>query len=425
MWLLDAATIELHEFPSSEAPLYAILSHTWGPEEVSFRDLRDDRDNACKKAGFAKIQRCCKKTLEDRLEWVWIDTCCIDKQSSAEVAESINSMYAWYRDATLCYAYLEDIPTGQLVRMVDIMDRSRWFTRGWTLQELIAPTKILFLNGDWDIIGKKYAKYLTNIQGLGNDKQHQLFLRRISDITGIPEDILDQTRELSEVCIATRMTWASQRQTTKEEDRAYCLMGLFDVNIPVIYGEGLEKAFRRLQIEIMNHSPDQTIFAWNYDMVAHERSWRGGLTAPSPQCFAGLRTIERCEIEKRTIRPFSMTNAGLSITLPVRNIENSVLDYEAILECRYVDGFRQQSGYIVIPLSRWNSSKESTLNQFLFDIGRMSWWNITIAQEGFKIFTGEVTEEFQYMDLFIIGEDQSRKVRERRRWLELRRLGLA
>jgi hypothetical protein len=172
----------------------------------------------------------------------------IDKTSSAELTEAINSMYSWYREAAVCYAYLSDVLTKDGIdienRSIGSFAKSRWFTRGWTLQELLAPTNVLFYDADWAEIGSKAE-----------------LCEDVSIITGIPSQALAGATHLGAFPIAERMSWASTRSTTRVEDAAYCLLGIFDVNMPLLYREGY-KAFSRLQDEIMRTSTDQSIFAW-------------------------------------------------------------------------------------------------------------------------------------------------------------------
>ena len=239
MHLLDTSKFELHEFQSNDIPDYAILSHRWSAEEVSFRDLQDRRGPGL--AGFAKIKGCCAQAASDGWQYVWIDSCCIDKSSSAELSEAINSMFQWYRDAEVCYAYLADVPedTDDPCSPDSFFRKSKWFTRGWTLQELLAPSTVVFFNRGWIEIGTKSSLYDT-----------------IVSITGIKH-----LANFEEACVAQKMSWASRRETTRLEDMAYCLMGLFGVNMPPLYGEG-ENAFRRLQLEILNKMDDESLFAW-------------------------------------------------------------------------------------------------------------------------------------------------------------------
>jgi hypothetical protein len=205
-----------------------------GDEEVVFQDIQD-LDTARSLAGFSKIQGSCHIAREHQYEWIWIDTCCIDKSSSAELTEAINSMYSYYRKASWCIAFLEDVPPKSQIDKPgkhDIMNAFRnsyWFTRGWMLQELIAPIRLSFYAQDWTILGTEFE-----------------FLDDLAAITSINGSILLDSGKIQEECIARKMSWASKRNTTREEDEAYCLMGIFDVNIPLLYGEGGVKAFVRL-----------------------------------------------------------------------------------------------------------------------------------------------------------------------------------
>ncbi|EHK17332.1 uncharacterized protein TRIVIDRAFT_137229, partial [Trichoderma virens Gv29-8] len=244
MRLIDTSTLELIWFPKAPPP-YAILSHTWGLDEVTFADFTNVPKRESK-AGFSKIKQTCKQALKDGLSYAWVDTCCINKESSSELSEAINSMFRWYRDAAICYAYLEDVPeeTNSSITNSSLINHCRWFTRGWTLQELLAPWDIVFFAANWATIGRK--------TGLG---------ATIEQITGIPRAILTGDSRLDQVSVASRMNWAAKRQTTREEDIAYCLMGVFDVNMPMMYGEG-KKAFIRLQEEILRQTEDDSLFAW-------------------------------------------------------------------------------------------------------------------------------------------------------------------
>ncbi|KAK6829581.1 hypothetical protein PG987_010165 [Apiospora arundinis] len=251
MRLLNTTTLQLREFigeaPVLDFPKYAILSHTWGPDELTFSDL-DHIDQAKSKAGYSKVEQCCKIARNDGLEWAWVDTCCINKDSSVELSEAINSMFKWYQTATVCYAHLEDTEwQSDSLPTTDIWDlcaqiNPRWFGRGWTLQELIAPLNVVFYSRTWSRLGTKSSMSST-----------------ISDVTGIPIDVLNHTSPPSSVPVPIRISWASQRVTTRTEDMAYCLLGIFDINMPLLYGEG-KKAFRRLQEEILRTTDDHGVF---------------------------------------------------------------------------------------------------------------------------------------------------------------------
>lgn len=231
MRLINCATLKLEEFFPCHTPQYAILSHTWGIEEISFEDIISGTANVQAKAAYRKF--CCgaEQARSDGLNYLWVDTCCINKTSSAELTEAINSLYRWYQEAIVCYAYLADVSTASIYGSE--FRNSRWFRRGWTIQELIAPRKVVFYSEQWTAIGTKTQ-----------------FSYLISEITAIPVEVLKFSKRPDEYSVPERMAWAARRETTRIEDRAYCLMGLFGVNMPLIYGEG-EGAFQRLQKEIM------------------------------------------------------------------------------------------------------------------------------------------------------------------------------
>ena len=269
-----------------EVPKYAILSHTWGAEEITIDDMRNGR--RIDSGGYRKIQECCATAAKNNYQYLWVDTCCIDKTSSAELSEAINSMYRWYEEADVCYAYLSDVPSVNFTG-------SRWFTRGWTLQELIAPKEVIFFDKKWNVLGTRDSLQLE-----------------ILERTNIPLGILDGSQSLETMSIAQRMSWASERQSTRIEDIAYCLMGIFGINMPLLYGEG-DKAFIRLQEEIMNVSDDHTIFAWK-DSGGDEND--GGLLASSPAAFReSSDIIVRPGASISTKTPWRLDNKGLHLEL--------------------------------------------------------------------------------------------------------------
>jgi len=226
--------------PNIYIPPYAILSHTWSAEEVTYNDLKQRIGQH--KIGYEKIRFCGQQARRDGLQHFWVDTCCIDKSSSAELTESINSMFRWYRNAAKCYAYLEDVLSPTTVQdgnrhnnqdpVLLQLRQSRWFTRGWTLQELIAPETVDFYSREGIALGNK-----ESLEWL------------ICDITGIPARAL-RGGSLSHFTTSERMVWAERRRTTVPEDKAYALLGIFETHMPLIYGEGEERALRRLWEEI-------------------------------------------------------------------------------------------------------------------------------------------------------------------------------
>ena len=188
MRLLDNKTLKIHEFFGSEIPPYAILSHTWSQDEVSFQEMQ--QGTAQSKAGFQKIRRCCETAAADGFEYSWVDTCCVDKTSSAELSEAINSMYRWYRLSDVCYVYLADVPANlSPSATTQAMRKSRWFTRGWTLQELIAPESVAFFDDEWKELGTKHS--LNNL---------------IHEITSIDQGVLKNAKLVQEFSVAQRMS---------------------------------------------------------------------------------------------------------------------------------------------------------------------------------------------------------------------------
>ncbi|KAK8124139.1 HET-domain-containing protein [Apiospora kogelbergensis] len=309
MRLLDVKSLQLEEFVTQRAPKYAILSHTWEDEEISFKEMSDLPSESRTKKGYKKITATCRIALQDGYDYVWIDTCCIDKSSSAELTEAINSMFRWYQRADICYAYLSDLPVATSLDAVSInaeLRNCRYFTRGWTLQELIAPREVVFFDQDWQIRGSR-----STLAGL------------LSDVTGIKTSILKRQAPLSSICVAQKLSWAASRNTTRIEDTAYCLLGIFDVNMPLLYGEE-EKAFRRLQYEIIKGVADMSIFSWQLsrpiESGAHcsspnlsPRRTFCGLLADSPRAFAQCGSIERLLHHHRA--DFSVSNNGIKTRL--------------------------------------------------------------------------------------------------------------
>ncbi|KAI1320647.1 heterokaryon incompatibility protein-domain-containing protein [Xylariaceae sp. FL0255] len=317
MWLIHCATLALEEF-IARIPPYAILSHTWEREEVTFRHMQD-KQAASQMQGFAKINKTCELARSHGYEYAWVDTCCIDKSSSAELSEAINSMFAYYKKARRCYVYLADYTSQKefwniaggvehsadsdtdssssenlLIGKEDISS-TRWLKRGWTLQELIAPTNVDFYDQNWSFLGTKLdsAEYLSRI-------------------THIPVNILRGDSNCNRISIASRMSWASMRSTTRVEDMAYCLLGIFDVNMPLLYGEG-NKAFYRLQEEIIRSSDDRSIFAWKAEPDELE-GYRGLLAEDIDEfksCI-GFRSIQNVENGYRAAE-YTICNQGLRI----------------------------------------------------------------------------------------------------------------
>ncbi|PMD43057.1 HET-domain-containing protein, partial [Hyaloscypha variabilis F] len=287
MRLINTNSLELVEFFAGDIPAYAILSHRWGKEEVTFQDWKSKRTRKAvrHKAGYDKIIRACEKAKEQGLLYIWCDTNCIDKSSSAELSEAINSMWEWYHSSAICYAYLQD--------RYPKLKESEWFSRGWTLQELIAPSRVIFFSSEWEPL---------------TTKVHGGVL--IEKITNIPRNFLLYPESITNASVAKRMSWASRRRTTRVEDNAYCLLGMFGINMPLLYGEG-SKAFQRLQEEIIRRSDDASILVWGPDTAASLTHLP--LLAPSPICFRSAGNIELVSGPYSGGSNVSLSNRGLNL----------------------------------------------------------------------------------------------------------------
>lgn len=318
---LDAKSHEKHsdkeELRHQQRTPYVIISHVWRKKEVIYEDMVQFNKLEASKSrekpeSAAKIVGACKTVLRyynKKVEHLWLDTVCIDKKDPTELSMSINSMYRWYKEAEVCFAYLDDYPTME----VPIFTQSKWFTRGWTLQELVAPRKVIFFDKDWKEIGDKISL--------------QTSLTRQTKISG---NYLLHLHDVSHASVSQRMSWFSGRITTVSEDTAYSLLGLFGVNMPLLYGEGKERAFRRLQEEIMKYSDDHSLFAWKLENRPKHKS---GLFAGSPDCFQGTGDYEH-KPNRYNNKPFQMTNKGISIDLYLQRYQNL---YIASIDCLHDD----------------------------------------------------------------------------------------
>ncbi|KAK4450910.1 heterokaryon incompatibility protein-domain-containing protein [Podospora aff. communis PSN243] len=362
MRLINIDTMKMEEFFGSQIPNYFILSHTWGDQEISYQDylwlenydeevaegiidelMPRQRQRVTQKAsslrardGFEKVQRfaalvrdlLATGTAQQNLgtSHIWVDTCCINKESSAELSEAINSMYTWYKKSFRCIAYLSDVDApnardsealpmdAQIEKMKmikKIIEKSRWFTRGWTLQELIAPKYVSFYDRNWSAITHRYEAAST-----------------LSKITGIDFDIFTGDSLPEYATVAERMSWAAKRQTTRVEDQAYCLMGLFGVNMPLLYGEG-EGAFQRLQLEIIKSIKDHSICLWglNHSLTVDWRAGHNAMLGRDANAFSRCGKVEYLGSADATrlwgglnYTPYSQTNVGMEMTLLLADV---------------------------------------------------------------------------------------------------------
>jgi hypothetical protein len=245
LYFQSDGTLAFTDFGRRKPPPYAILSHTWDEEEVTLQDLCYGVPSSL---AFKKIAFCGEQAAKDGLKFFWVDTCCIDRNNLPELTRSINSMFRWYHNASKCYVYLSDVSVSNSGNAtldesswMEAFWRSRWFTRGWTLQELIAPPSVEFFSKEGQFLGDKSS-----------------LRSAITGITNIPAAAL-QGRPLSEFSVKERFAWANHRETSEEEDIAYCLLGIFNVFMPLIPGEGAENAWKRLEKLVEESSNDDAL----------------------------------------------------------------------------------------------------------------------------------------------------------------------
>ena len=329
MRLIEAATLELIDFVDGCNPPYACLSHRWSNEEVSYQQWQNKTPGLKSRAGYLKVIQACGIAQSQGIDFLWADTCCIDKTSSAELSEAINSMWTWYLNCAFCLAYLADIDGDQQRGpdgYVEKLENSEWFTRAWTLQELLAPSAVLFYDYQWRFLGTR-----------------QNLVRDIQDHTGIHPKALTSFRH-SDWSIAQRMSWASMRKATRTEDVAYSLLGIFGINMPMLYGEG-KKAYARLQGEIIRHSIDTSILAWDAPLASSDTEKRS-LLAPGPICFKNahsriglfsqLQDIPN-SAHLSVLTVSTITNLGLEISLPLSPLHSSERRALVAFEAPYRD----------------------------------------------------------------------------------------
>jgi hypothetical protein len=344
MRLINTITYLIEKFDDpSNAPRsgYAILSHTWilkPDKELELEDIRTAGTDVAK-ANLVrlnpKIRETCKlaQAQTPAISHAWIDTICIDQNSSSDKSEAINAMYRYYQDAKICFTHFFDVDgrgiiltdpnpnqpdTDDMKAVRKEFTHARWFKRGWTLQELLAPPRLLFYDKNWNLLGSR------------ND-----LCNTIAGITHIEPGVLRDAQQMRACSIAKRMSWAAGRQTRRPEDKAYSLLGIFGVNMPMIYGEG-DRAFIRLQEEIIKISDDHSLFAWS---MSEDRN-NSALLARSPDPFAGCTNITR-ELLRTGNYPYSVNNRGISMQLSLIPWSTNV--YIAPINCLQQPK-QQQSG---------------------------------------------------------------------------------
>jgi ankyrin repeat protein len=321
MRLINVQSLNLETFFGDQIPPYAILSHRWGAdrEEVSYHDIEIGNLKA-RGNGSKKLEGCCNQAKKDGLGYAWIDTCCIDRTNSVELGEAINSMFRWYKEASICYVYLSDVPSeDNFSDQGSKFFSSRWFRRGWTLQELLAPKNLRFYDQTWASIGTK-----KEMSG------------EVETITGIPRRFLLGWEELHEASVAQRMSWAAKRDTTRKEDIAYCLLGIFRISMPIIYGGDGDYAFSRLQEEIMKKMGDDSILAWGLSLSGSIPSESAdvvsaGILATAPSDFANCGGIVPRKQDASPVNTFDISGGRLRMHLSLHT--TSAGEIYGLLNC--------------------------------------------------------------------------------------------
>ena len=340
-----------------------------------------------------KIRDACAVARTNGFRYIWIDSCCIDKSSSSELSEAINSMYAWYARAIVCYAYLADVPAEEDHGAPrSKFRRSRWFTRGWTLQELIAPRHVEFIAQDWTSIGSKHT-----------------LISLVEGVTGVNERALLHLTSLDKFSVSQRLSWASRRQTTRVEDQAYSLLGIFDINMPALYGEG-ERAFRRLQEEIMRRIPDQSLFAWGDVLLESSRPTPEGTPAAkkqnhtSPQVICYTNDSESYSILATRPSIFGAHSGTIRAASPdtlfsiCGLIQTSQIEYTSTPY-----GIRTQ--FQVMPLSQYVSPSDLDCIQYVDDEMRAWRWYLAILGCEHEDYPGHLLGKICYIPPSTNGVD--------------------
>ncbi|KAF9223458.1 hypothetical protein BS17DRAFT_673606, partial [Gyrodon lividus] len=279
---------------------YAIFSHKWLDEgEPTYQQMTEKKTvPACSRGHLMRIKRalgtvsvsCCRVARSLGVQFLWSDTCCIDKSSSAELDESLRSMFRWYRNASICIVHLNQ------TTVIEDLRQDEWLKRGWTLQELLAPKRTKFFTKKWEP--------LTDQE---DDKEEDTpLMTLLAEITGIPEDDIYEFSPTPDH-VDERMTWAAGRRTTRAEDTAYSLMGMFDVSIQIAYGEGAERAFCRLIEAIILAGGSSTVLNWAGQPAKHHSS---RCLPSSPASYLGhpnLVSIDRLDL--------ALTSSGFRVPL--------------------------------------------------------------------------------------------------------------
>lgn len=313
MRLLNVYSLEFSNFQPQMLPPYAAASHRWNisPDfEVSLRDFREGR--ASSKPGFQKLQSFCNfvKTQLKDIQWLWMDTCCINQENHHEVSKAVNSMFKWYQSATVCLAYLADVTDNRLDA-----SGSEWFRRGWTLQELLAPELVIFLSRDWRVIGHKGTARISETCSSVAPELGPSLIEDVAKLTHIPEEVLICYEASKKYTSEVKLQWRGERKTTEPEDRAYCMLGIFGVTMSLIYGEGESEALRRM-LKKLSRQQDTAISG---SPMAHGTPMsviQGTTASPEPVQSKDMLRPAKTFVEKPVTTQPATTQPVRSLSLP-------------------------------------------------------------------------------------------------------------
>lgn len=427
MRLINTSTFELRqeEHSSFVKQGYAILSHRWEREEVELPEypqhigsLQQDQNLLARPGRFNKIRGACRLARLRNIQWMWIDTCCIDRANAVEYSEAVNSMFRWYRGAKVCFAYLNDVQSAPKKQGVDVFrssnsehDYSIWFSRGWTLQELLAPQNLEFYDAQWQLIGTK--KDLAPA---------------LQQITRIKTTYLSGEEDFQDACAAAKMSWQAGRQVSEPEDIAYSMLGLFGITMQPLYGEGAEASFLRLQSEYMSKKADETLFAWKMpaegpgmstrppkvygEILLKEDEW--GLLAPSPEWFRYAGNVTNkppkrgfvarkhggfSSLQQGILSPLTVTRGTYACRIIGAALTGTLIltipaGIYLIVECRYTSNR--------IPLNAWEPNEKGKLKVIHLHLRRKYTSYVRIKSQEYYLGSGKPAPSWGEKPLLVL-----------------------
>ncbi|CAK1358917.1 unnamed protein product [Cercospora beticola] len=366
MRLLHVEELRFEEFLDENVPPYAIASHRWGAEEVTLQDIQQNR--ATSKIGYKKIRGFAKYAQENlkSIRWIWIDTCCIDKTSAAELSEAVNLMFKWYRNAEICLAYLADVKSVDEPRECI---RSEWFRRGWTLQELLAPRVVVFLTNAWQVIGNKGASVYESILSAAGPGLEA----SIAAATGLPENILHDFDISKSIHQSEKLKWIEGRDATRKEDLSYALYGILGVYLGANYGEGLRGARDRLIAAVHEREGRERRQAEEFHKI---KAW---LDPPDPWTNHESARMERADdtgnwlLQSPIYRDWKLNATRLLWLYGEAGCGKTVLCSTAVEDIRAYCGDNDDLVYATFYCTFSDSRKQSLRNMLLSVVAQVCW----------------------------------------------------